>query len=1696
MSTVETEVKLDAGGLLVAGTKVDTGATEQVVARAYQHPALGGRPVVRLTSDRLGEAEDLAMEFLGFAAPEVSPPLAIQRRRSLGFAAWALINDPGNARFALDLVKRMKGAARLARSKPGHAWDAYTEMSKDLGRSAPHFLPPFWEDAGRAFKDLGNPTYAGRALTKSLEAERVHALAADRARRRDVVLEFVLSGCLAGSALSQYGTDLQGQYPPGEAYAIFRDLCVRRTRGGMSPWATLPKDLIKLAKAAGLDGNAELEAWLEELIDTPALGRPPLQFWKSCSPHCKRIVARNPAFAVALLRHTRPEDRYYGESKIWPWLDLLEEWGVLEFLWKDEYKGAPPLGEPIAEWFGRVVRDEVPAPKRTLELLEKLAPRLKTEATPLPLWAPKRYGTQEVDIDVLETCLAQGIKISDLPEGKFSLTFGGWLASNPDHPFRNQDIVQTAKDERFRPALFPALNQALTCRGGSASRGYRRADLEQRAFPLAAGDRPGIKALWHEQASKVLLELEESGLASFQIALERLASTLWPDTLRLFPDIAERLGQLDSVGMLQRTLQAGIFDEYGLPVLEQTADQHKIDIKSDYNDQTIHSLFPKVVLSNKSHAYVIDSDTTVKEHEIRLPKKASLISLVAVGDDLAVIYRDETYMGHFFWTSNPAQQFETSAYGHHFRANPIATVLEDGSIFLGQQAIRPGDKQIPEAQAYLHDGTRFWRVTYEYSAASQEFERKVAEVDPQTGKLIRESVPPWFEEAEGGTVNFRGSELLVAPKGAEASPLGVKEGQLGWKAVKRSDGSFFGVGIDGRRWDQPLRQPDGSFASPVALLNQPGTENRLPVSSGEGRGDEYCLWDPTGTTIIARLNPFGHTFARGQVVVLPLPFWHFLKMRDEASSRVLRSIRHEDCSALFLAATEDRTSALASNAHLGLAKELVENPLTNLLAAVKKQLPKAPERMALGVARMVEMAEVHAARLNELRDKAATEAAGESSSSTAVVNRASDLAAARWNLQEYRSYGEDESTSVSTHLQAAMQFLKGDAKPGNLPKTEYGWFPMLDSLPLRCWQTYWSVQGASLSKKDGATVPWLEFLKLWQELAISELPGQFAIMEGVPEGAKKRSWGGYDVEIESGEAFGLEQGDDRFIVMENSRSYDDDRFPYLILRYSTGGEPGPPPGIRVKNVRKLKSEVDSAAISAFIAAAESSTTLPVPTPKELEEIGKRLAVSPAEVALVWIGGLNLDSYEHNFLPSDLRKAIGLKANDANVARQALRNLEEATRDHLYAAVVAGGAACPFAEDRGLALKHLEDAWRAKTPKRLPLEAALQTRLSALSKTSRWQRTDHGELLAAAADPTKHPALQPREIRIEAENARAHSQLQLAATKKKEETVESGFLRSVLQLVALIHAETPAGHLARAAMPEVIGQVTRLLEHPGLLLELRRVYLYESGKKKAPTPTEWLNQYVGQSTEDAKAGAVRADDTLLVGAAQESQKQALVAFRPAHLKDETDMARLLGIVNQELGEDYGANRDVLPTVAVIRSPGFQKLAKAVLAESIPPDKCPQNPLFSAPEVVQAIQKKHKLGEDAAVLHAQLLALPEPTTSNVGTWNGWTAARVKKAAAELAGQGLVLEASRARAGRSFFLPGEWIDLKAPWLPIERWKLDHLTELDLDPKDPCPAGGPMVLRPFEDLFASAWQRVVSGDAPGYEEVEVKVKGKKKPK
>src|SRR5262249_27550683 len=154
---------------------------------------------------------------------------------------------------------------------------------------------------------------------------------------------------------------------------------------------------------------------------------------------------------------------------------------------------------------------------------------------------------------------------------------------------------------------------------------------------------------------------------SFEAALGRLQSTLWPDTLRLFPELAERLHGVDPVAVLRRTLQAGVFDEYGLPALEEAVDRGDIKIEfGDYGETNLHLTFPSIVVTDKVHAHVIGGDGRTKRHELRLPKKCQITAVVVVGDDLAVSYRDDKYEGHFHWVSNPAQRHAAAYayYGH------------------------------------------------------------------------------------------------------------------------------------------------------------------------------------------------------------------------------------------------------------------------------------------------------------------------------------------------------------------------------------------------------------------------------------------------------------------------------------------------------------------------------------------------------------------------------------------------------------------------------------------------------------------------------------------------------------------------------------------------------------------------------------------------------------------------------------------------------------------------------------------------------------------------------------------------------------------------------------------------------------------------------------------------------------------------
>ncbi|WP_454992704.1 Tat pathway signal protein [Corynebacterium matruchotii] len=153
----------------------------------------------------------------------------------------------------------------------------------------------------------------------------------------------------------------------------------------------------------------------------------------------------------------------------------------------------------------------------------------------------------------------------------------------------------------------------------------------------------------------------------------------------------------------------------------------------------------------------------------------------------------------------------------------------------------------------------------------------------------------------------------------------------------------------------------------------------------------------------------------------------------------------------------------------------------------------------------------------------------------------------------------------------------------------------------------------------------------------------------------------------------------------------------------------------------------------------------------------------------------------------------------------------------------------------------------------------------------------------------------------------------------------------------------------------------------------------------------------------------------------------------------------------------------------------------------PAGCYRDPRVSAPAVVAEVRQELGLSEPAAVYFLQLLALVDPTDTNVKTWNGWKKKQLDEARAELIAHDLVVEGKRTGAGRTVFLPGVWWEAQSGSMPVEAWKsnfyLIRYRERCESTVRWCPP-----TEPFDQLFQTVWGRWLSGDRPSFDPLTTK--------
>lgn len=888
MSTLDPTIIIRAGGLVPTSAKVSSDVrVGTVAARRYTHEAIPGRTVVRLVPDAMAPGADVEMDTLGFGKGEVSAALGKGRLRALGFPGWALINDPARASFALEVMKDFKKAAKQIRSKPGNARDAFIEIGARLARSVPHFLPSFWEEAGRRFLAEESTTFAAQSFEKARLAEKEHALKVDEDTRSAAYLEFALAGAVAAKSLTGYAKELQEAYGAEAAYARYLELATRRVLGGMPPWTGLAKELRGLAKAAKKNLDAEDEAFLSAVLDAPAIARAPGELWTTYDAAIVRLAKKSPALQRRL-RHLFPHPSSQNKDFETWWFTFLGRAGALEGLW-EATEGEPEL----AEWLSKMIRF-TNASAELYALLPKLAPRLVREGKPV------QVGTKQgrkLSLDFAETLLTLGASVAEP---------NNWMNFNLTEAI-TVDPVRVEADPVLGPRLLRAVETALG----------------DPAFEAASVGKVGLARARRAWLAREVERLSGGGVFGVGAACTRLATKVRPALWAEHPDLVAAAKSANVADALARTLRGGVFAEWTWPAFEEL---HAKKLGA----LTFTGAWPFPVYHTATKAFVLGANGIILEHDFVLPPKARADRSLYIDGDLFVVVNTPGASTRAYWASNPQDLFDLESYLYWYDF-PTAIALPEGGATMGDRAIHRGDREIKVGPAVSGDGTGVW------IAGHEDGRFKLYELDPKTGTKGRASWPSFMTDAvaaeEHDKLRIQGASFAPAPPGVEASPLGQRDGVVGAIVrgpAMRETGVRQFRRIDGARWERQGTE------SPRALISWPGDSGVRAifdryVQKPNGGSESHTQIEHEDVVCASMIA--GNVDATGwPSLALPhLALWCYLRPRDEAGSKLLRAIDTATAERLLGGGTLDG----------------IEAPeLAAAVAAIAKQATELRDRLA------------------------------------------------------------------------------------------------------------------------------------------------------------------------------------------------------------------------------------------------------------------------------------------------------------------------------------------------------------------------------------------------------------------------------------------------------------------------------------------------------------------------------------------------------------------------------------------------------------------------------------------------------------------------------------------------------------------------------------------------------------------------------
>ncbi|MEU0951839.1 DNA-binding protein [Streptomyces niveus] len=1687
-----TEVRSTAEQLLRAGAVLPPGTVDAgeravpLTTRAYRHPGLDDRVVVRLVAGELGAAEDLAAGFLGLEPDGEPAEVGLGLRQSLAFPEWVLVHHPGDGRQALGLMPELDKIARQAKTKPKVALAAYQQIAGRLADSVPHFLPTFFERAGRIFSEVENPGFAGQMFLRARDAERQYGLTVDEERLHAVFLEFALAGALPVKALTGHARGLSARVPADEAYRRFREVCVRRTAAGFEPSIQMSTDLRKLAKAAGTDPVEAEGAYLTELLALPATRRAAPGWWKGHRSALVALARREPSTCGTLL-NLLPEDNECAEF----WLELLEECGAAEGLWDAALPDGRRPEDGTAGWYLRFSKYRSSSHRTAsgmpalLSFVERAAGRLRAEL------AGAGAGSEAVsalpvpyeDVDLLDLLLSLDVPVAD-PASEprvLRLHLDRWAA---DREADRRDLLALAADERFRRSFGAGMDGL----GGEIA-----------PYRLLA-DSPGGRPMLAEWMRATARDFSVDALPGLPGRLERL---------RRIPGVALALAEedvraaaaTDLAPLLVRTLRAGIFDELGWPAWEEAI--AAFAPKAEDRDKIVLAdAWPHLIVAGASQARVLDADGAVLTHDLRIPDDAygwyRHPGFHYVDGQLLVHWRaysdGDVLRGYWHTAADSPSPLESADGIRGVQVGQLGNGLgaftlprPGGGRLTGDGVLYAGDTSLPIERPVHTDGTRYWTRTVDAEGAV-----RLHELDPETGKPLAVDRPAFFTEAtrdapEGST--FTGGALLPAPSAETTPGAHPVDGLLGWRVVRLPDGSRRCEDLAGNT--TTLAHGAGWPARPLLF---PGDDRPRGVG---GAGSEIRLVDPEGTvTAYARVDGVPGPFAAGTMLLPPENYWHCLRARDPRGSEALRGIDRDTAATLLSAAVAQAARKAQEDAHTatGTGTARGTEPETDeLLSLVRELLPSVShEALVAGTAGVVRFAAGQQAELDAIVARLEEKASVEGPKAEAVgpgnelVGDALDGLADDCSFSSYRG---DTRHSLFGQLRTLSAVLGGSDEPRPEPGKAVRLH--LDGWPLPLDRTEWEAllgapaalayRAASVTTEGEHRGALDELLAELDTLGLTTAGGadrwrvcrlhldESALVDS--EGNPRRgNWSGV-----------LPLADGAFLAFVRAGYWDGSRREFTALFHDPAGRFEVPAPYTVKSAPREVGAGrgrDGDWFGAF--RAELAEHGPAPWfPAAAEEFARLTGVTHSAAALIVAGLPRVCTTEQDFLPTDARNTLGLKTPNAALARDELRGVDVGVRRAVVAALLPAEPARLWTEGPDVAAA--AEVWNSELGRRTPVPEEL---LLLVAKAVRAVRSDWPaeRTLRALLDPAGEPRLTTDAV------WRVH-QDSVAPVGTDRAVFDTDTLKSLVATVAWLAHQLPAGDPLRALLPGVVGAVRERLANPELMLRLGGYASLTSFRAAAGAPTE-----TGEGYERYGAVIMSTHDN-----------QPYPAVRPA-LLDEAGNDPYLPVL-RGIGDGYGRTdpqdtQKLYPVeigMRVARDPRFA----ALLGDPGDPaagerDKdgtwYPQDPGRSVPDLVTEAAKEYGIGEDAAVLYLMLLAMPDPTDTNVAKWTGWKrrrggAARIEAAREELAATDLVVRATRTGARRSLFLPGGWTVTDSAAMSLERWKLPLF---DLAGGGSAPLDVIAPTEPVADLYRRAWQRVKDGDAPRFDELRARRSGR----